>query len=176
MLRWEGVEAGQVLPGPPLLFLNTHPRELVEPGLVASLRALREHHPRQPLTLEIHESAVTDAAMMAELRPALTELNVALAYDDFGAGQSRLNELVEASPDYVKFDISLVHEIESASAARQQLVATLVKMVRDLGIAAVAEGVETAAENECCRQLDFDLGQGYLYGRPAPAKAFQKPA
>lgn len=175
MLRWEGVQASAVMSGSPHLFLNTHPRELAVPGLMASLQALRAAHPNQRLTLEIHESAVTSAAQMAQIRPALTELNLGLAYDDFGAGQSRLNELVEGSPDYVKFDMSLIRDIDSASAQRQQVVVTLVQMVRNLGISSVAEGIETPAENNTCVQMGFDFGQGFLYGRPAPARDFHLP-
>ena len=170
MLRWEGVGAGQALPVSRHLFVNTHPRELSEPGLLASLVSLREAHPDQPLTLEIHESAVADAARMAEIRPALTKLNIGLAYDDFGAGQSRLNELSETAPDYVKFDISLVHEIDAASPQRQEVVATLVQMLHKLGIRSVAEGVETEPEHVTCLAMGFDLGQGFFYGRPAPAR------
>lgn len=169
MLRWESVLASQALPGPPHLFLNMHPRELAGPGLIASLECLRQAHPDQQLTLEIHETAVTSAAQMAEIRPALTKLNIGLAYDDFGTGQSRLNELSESSPDYVKFDMSLIRDIDAASPQRQEVLATLVQMVQSLGIASVAEGVETQAENDTCVQMGFDLGQGFLYGRPAPA-------
>jgi EAL domain-containing protein (putative c-di-GMP-specific phosphodiesterase class I) len=170
MLRWEGVLTGQALPGRWPLFLNTHPRELAEPGLVASLVALREAHPDQPLTLEIHESAVADAARMAEIRPALTKLNIGLAYDDFGAGQSRLNELSETAPDCVKFDMSLVRDIDAASPQRQEVVATLVHMLRKIGIQSLAEGVETEAEHATCLKMGFDLGQGFFYGRPAPVR------
>ncbi len=46
---------------------------------------------------------------------------------------------------------------------------TLVQMVRDLDIRALAEGVETAEEAEACIDLGFDLAQGYFYGRPSPA-------
>ena len=170
MLRWEGVLASQALAGPPHVFLNTHPRELAEGGLLDSLKHLRDGHPRQRMTLEIHEAAVTDAVQMSEICSVLTELNIGLAYDDFGAGQSRLNELAQHPPDYLKFDISLVHEINSASAPRQQVLAALVQMAHDLGIIALAEGVETEAESETCRQMGFDLGQGFFYGRPAPAR------
>jgi EAL domain-containing protein (putative c-di-GMP-specific phosphodiesterase class I) len=170
MLRWEGIAASRAFSVSPHLFVNTHPRELIEPGLIDSLRALRDNYPEQRLTLEIHESAVTDGVGMAEIRSALTALQIGLAYDDFGAGQSRLNELVECPPDYLKFDMSLIRDIDSASPQRQEVVATLVQMVRRLGINAVAEGVETEAESETCRQMAFDLGQGYLYGRPAPAR------
>ena len=168
MLRWEGVAASQALVRLPHLFLNTHPRELEQTGLVSSLEALRTAHPDQALTLEIHESAVADAARMAEIRPVLRDLNMKLAYDDFGVGQSRLNEMSESPPDYVKFDISLVRDINAASPQRRQVVATLVQMVHKLGALALAEGVETQAESETCLAMGFDLGQGFLYGRPAP--------
>jgi EAL domain-containing protein (putative c-di-GMP-specific phosphodiesterase class I) len=170
MLRWEGVLASQTLIGPPHVFLNTHPCELAGDGLLDSLEKLREAHPQQRMTLEIHEAAVTDAVQMTNIRSVLGDLNISLAYDDFGAGQSRLNELAQQPPDYLKFDISLVHEINSASAPRQQLLAILVQMARDLGIIALAEGVETEAEDQTCRQMGFDLGQGFFYGRPAPAR------
>jgi EAL domain-containing protein (putative c-di-GMP-specific phosphodiesterase class I) len=42
----------------------------------------------------------------------------------------------------------------------------------NLGITSLAEGVETASEDETCQQMGFDLGQGYLYGRPAPPREF----
>ena len=49
------------------------------------------------------------------------------------------------SPDYVKFGMSLIRGIDNATGQRQQVVATLVQMVRNLDITALAEGVETAA-------------------------------
>ena len=170
MLRWEGVQASLAMAEPPHVFLNTHPREMAGPGLIDSLRKLRAAHPQQQMTLEIHESAAADVSCMAELRPGLTELSIGLAFDDFGVGQSRLNELSEVAPDYVKFDMSLVRDIDAASPQRQQMVATLVQMVNNLGIRSLAEGVETEAEDETCRQMGFELGQGFLYGRPAPAR------
>jgi len=173
MLRWEGVEAARALPGTSHLFVNTHPRELAGPGLIPSLEKLRQNHPDQRLTLEIHEAAITDAGQMAEIRAELKKLDIGLAYDDFGAGQSRLNELVEGSPDYLKFDISLIQGIDSAGPQRQQILATLVQMVRNLGIRSVAEGVETEGESETCIAMGVDLGQGFFYGRPAPARDAQ---
>jgi EAL domain-containing protein (putative c-di-GMP-specific phosphodiesterase class I) len=170
MLRWEGVLVTQSMSPPPYLFLNTHPRELADPRLGPSLEKLRENWPGHRLALEIHESAVTDLAQLAELRNLLRRLDIKLAYDDFGVGQSRLNELAEVAPDYVKFDMSLIRGIDSATAQRRHVVATLVQMVRNLGIAALAEGVETEGEHEMCVHLGFELGQGFLYGRPAPPR------
>jgi len=174
MLRWEGVQVTRTMAPSPHLFLNTHPRELANHKLGQSLEHLRENWPDQALTLEIHESAVTKASHMAELRLLLKRLDIKFAYDDFGVGESRLNDLAEVAPDYVKFDMSLIRDIDRATPQRQQVLAALVQMVNNLGITSLAEGVETAGEDEACQQMGFDLGQGYLYGRPAPPREYPK--
>ena len=69
------------------LFLNTHPAEMNDPGLVEALQGLRDVSPRQPITLEIHESAATDGSKMHRLQDALADLDMKWAYDDFGAGR-----------------------------------------------------------------------------------------
>jgi len=148
------------------LFLNTHPSELNEPGLVDSIETLRELAPQLDLTLEIHESALAQPNVMARLRDRLAEMNVRLAYDDFGVGQARLLELAEAPPHYLKFDRRFIEGIDQAPASRRRLVASLVAAARELLAKTVAEGVETAAEAEVCKSLGFNLAQGYHFGRP----------
>ena len=137
-----------------------------------SLRRLRKNWPEQALTLEIHESAVSKGTCLAQLRTLLRRLDIKLAYDDFGVGQSHSNDLPKVDPDYVKFDMSLIRDIDGAAPQRQQVVSTLVQMVHNLGITSFAKGVETAGEDEACRQMGFHLGQGFLYGRPAPPRDF----
>jgi EAL domain-containing protein (putative c-di-GMP-specific phosphodiesterase class I) len=173
LLRFEGTCTSDRLPSNPILFVNTHPAELFDPvRLESSLRDLREAAPQRQIVLEIHEAAVTKLEQMRSLQAALQELNIGLAYDDFGAGQARLVELAEVPPDYLKFDICLIRDIHRATADRQRMLKSLVDMVTDLGIAALAEGVETADEHEACQQLGFSLGQGFYYGKPAVAKSF----
>lgn len=173
MMRTEGMYSAVSLPGEPLLFVNTHPTELCEQGVLEfSLRELREATPTGRIVLEIHEAAVTCVGQMREMRSLLSELNMGLAYDDFGAGQARLVELGEAPPDYLKFDIELIRDIDHASPERQRMLASLVQIVRDLGIASLAEGIETAAEHETCRQMGFEFAQGFYYGKPALASSF----
>jgi EAL domain-containing protein (putative c-di-GMP-specific phosphodiesterase class I) len=153
----------------PHLFLNTHPAELTDlKRLILSIREIRTARPKQPLTLEVHEAAAADLNTMKMLRLVLEDLHIKLAYDDFGAGQARLNELVEARPHFVKFDRKLIMGLDRADASRRQMVESLVSMCRQLGIVTLAEGVETAAEAEACRQVGFELMQGYHFGRPAP--------
>lgn len=173
MLRWEGVQAGASVPAIQHLFVNTHPIELRKPGLIDSLVSVRGALPHAKLTLEIHESAVTDLSEMRRIRSELARIDVSLAFDDFGAGQARLVELVEVRPDYLKFDMALIRGLDRASAQRQQMLASLVKMASELGSQPLAEGVETEGEHQACVEIGFPLGQGFLYGRPAPARVYK---
>jgi len=176
MLRRKAVEASGPLPGRPRLFLNTHPAEMAAPGLLDSLRELRQQFPAQPIVLEIHEASITDSATVQKLLEKLRELEIGLAYDDFGAGQSRILELADAPPDYVKFDLSLIHEIHLASPPRRQVLGTLVQMVKGLGIEPLAEGIESAEEAEVCQDLGFEMAQGFFLGEPAPADHYAEVA
>lgn len=168
LLRDEALVQAARLTVPTTLFLNTHPCELNSPLLLESLRELRFRHPTQAVVLEIHESAATNVTQMKRLRTVLRELQMGLAYDDFGAGQARLVELVNVPPDYLKFDRLLIENLTPGAGQRQQVLASLVRMAHDLGVQVVAEGVETKDEAEACRELEFDLGQGYFYGYPVP--------
>ena len=173
MLRREGVRAGQQLGGRPMLYVNTHPKELGTLELFHSLKELREFAPDQPLTIEVHEGAIADERALLELRKAARDLDMQLAYDDFGAGQSRLDELARVAPDSVKFDMRLVRDLHQATAERRLVTARLVELIRELGITPLAEGVESEAEAEACEEIGFELAQGYFFGRPMPAAAYK---
>jgi EAL domain-containing protein (putative c-di-GMP-specific phosphodiesterase class I) len=166
MLRLVAMEKALLFPEKPSLYLNTHPAEIMNCGLLASLKELRAKFPDQPITLEVHEAAATSIQVMRELRDALNDLNMELAYDDFGTGQSRLVELASVCPDVVKFDIKFVREIDLAPPKQQQMLASLVRMVRELNIIPLAEGVEREEEHAVLKEMGFQLGQGFLYGFP----------
>ena len=150
------------------IYYNTHQEEVGTERLADSLIALRRAHPGQLITIEVHEAAVTRIDQMRQLRDQLTSLDMQLAYDDFGAGQGRLLELTEVPADVLKFDMSLIRDIDTASGSRQSLLRSLVAVAIEAGSIPLAEGVETAGEHECCCELGFQLGQGFFYGRPAP--------
>lgn len=157
---------------PPLLFMNTHPSELLDSeALLASTRRLRRVHPHLRMVLEIHEAAVADLSSLRSLREGLAQLDVELAFDDFGTGQARLLELTEVSPKYLKFDAAWVDDLHLASARRREMVTSMLRMVADLGITAIAECVESREEAEACQQLGFQLGQGNYLGQPVAAEA-----
>lgn len=150
------------------LFVNAHPKETFDERFLRSLRALHQAAPHVGLIVEVHEEALTDVARMRELAAKLSELGVRFAYDDFGAGQARLNELGEVPAHCVKFDMGLIRNIDHAGERKRRVVGDLVKLVRDLGSIPLAEGVETEAEAAVCRELGFELIQGYLTGKPQP--------
>jgi EAL domain-containing protein (putative c-di-GMP-specific phosphodiesterase class I) len=134
-----------------------------------SVRTLREASPEVPMVVEIHEAAVHDAQAVREFRAELRALDVMLAYDDFGAGRSRLMELAQSPPDFLKFDASLIRNVHQADAQHLKLLRALIEMAREFDTQTLAEGTETAEEVEACRDLGFELAQGYFFGRPAEA-------
>lgn len=169
LFRESGVEKARLLPEGLELFFNTVPLEMDLKHLQRALRELRVLAPGVALVMEVHEAAVTDLRMMRELRSLLNDLRIKLAYDDFGAGQARLVELMEVPPDVLKFDISLIRNIHQRSTQPLQVLQTLVRMARDLGIKTLAEGVELAEEMETCQSIGFDYAQGFHVGKPSPS-------
>jgi EAL domain-containing protein (putative c-di-GMP-specific phosphodiesterase class I) len=152
------------------LFLNTSPLELCDLGmLLKSLDEIRVLRGDQPITLEVHESALVEVETLISLCKALAGRKITLAFDDFGTGESRLAELVDARPKFVKFDRRLCAIDQLGSRDGRRLLAALLRMVHDLGIVSIAEGIETPQAAEICRDLGFQLLQGYYFGVPAKA-------
>lgn len=155
------------LPG--TIFLNTHPHEPLDDELLASLQTLRRDAGDRTIVLELHEQALPDPQTFAAFRAELNALDIQLAYDDFGVGQSRLVELAENPPDYLKFDRSLLKNLGTPADKFLSLVRSIHDHARKLGISTVAEGIDTEAAAAICRELGFTHYQGFLFARPAPA-------
>ncbi|MDG5495081.1 EAL domain-containing protein [Niveispirillum sp. BGYR6] len=103
------------------------------------------------------------------LRRILTEYKrqgFTTAIDDFGAGFSGLNLLAEFQPDIVKIDMQLTRGIE-ADRIRRAIVGGILFACREIGITVIAEGIETAEQEQTLREMGISLMQGYRYARPA---------
>lgn len=149
-------------------FFNIHPEELNDyERLMGSLERIRKTYSSLKLVLEVHEQAVTDLVHMKQVKQDLSELDIELAYDDFGAGQARLLELIEVPPHYLKFDMALIRGIDKASQTRLDMIRFLVEMAQKIGSKTLAECVETKEEVEVCKDIGFDFYQGYFFGKPA---------
>lgn len=158
-----------------LYFVNTHPDEFRSQRLVPSIEDLRATFPDVRLVLEIHEQAMTNRVSMQELAFRMLELDVELAYDDFGSGSSRILEILEVPPAYVKFDIEFIRSVCSGEMKRSHAI-SLLEALRQMDVCLVAEGIESEEQHLKCLELGFQLGQGYFYARPACVSDVTDPA
>ncbi len=155
------------------LSVNVSPRQFREAGFVDRVRQIlvAQGAPAFLLTLEVTEGLmVDDVEQVAAKMRALTDLGVRFSIDDFGTGYSSLRYLRRLPLHELKIDQSFVQDAPH-SADDAALVDTILAIAGHLGLSVVAEGVETQAHAEflAARRHDMLL-QGYLYGRPEPAK------
>jgi EAL domain-containing protein (putative c-di-GMP-specific phosphodiesterase class I) len=136
--------------------------------------ALRESAlPPEVLRLEITESAVMDNADAAVvLLGRLKGLGVQISLDDFGTGYSSLSYLHRFPLDALKIDRSFVGEID-VDERTTRLVETVLNLSRGLGVAAVAEGIETEGQLAHLRALNCDMGQGFYFAPPLPPEELE---
>jgi EAL domain-containing protein (putative c-di-GMP-specific phosphodiesterase class I) len=148
--------------------VNLSARQLADPGLVPLVAAtLAEARvPAGDVVLELTESAImADPVAARAAMVALRELGVGLAVDDFGTGYSSLSYLQQFPVGILKVDRAFVRGL-GAVAGDTAIVEAVVRLGHSLGLAVVAEGVETAMQHRHLVELGCDYGQGYLFGRP----------
>ena len=154
------------LPEQHSLFLNIHPQDLNDDGLIAAETYLTPWKDR--IVLEVTETeAISDPARARERIKGLRTYGFRVALDDLGAGYSSLNLLAQLEPDFVKLDMELVRGIERETRAAR-LMKHLLEFCRGEGFTTIAEGIETEAELRVVTELGVDCVQGFLLGRPAP--------
>jgi EAL domain-containing protein (putative c-di-GMP-specific phosphodiesterase class I) len=147
-----------------LIFVNLHPRELLDDQLCDPAAPLSAHASR--VVLEVTERATLDEVEGLTARVArLRELGYRMALDDLGAGYAGLSSLARLEPEFVKLDMSLIRDIHRAPV-QQKLVRSVVALCHDMGKRPIAEGVESAEELEALRACGCDLLQGYFFARP----------
>jgi diguanylate cyclase (GGDEF)-like protein/PAS domain S-box-containing protein len=162
-------------PAAPLgIAVNVSARQLNADNLPDAVGAALERSGLHPshLSLEITETALLDdlAANASHLH-ALKQLGVELAVDDFGTGYSSLLYLKQFPLDVLKIDRSFTSGI-----GRQDddtaIVGAVIGLARTLGLRTVAEGVERPDQLVALESLQCDMGQGYLWAKPAPLAEF----
>ncbi len=151
--------------------INLSPRQLTDPDLIHKVsRALAETGvPPDSLHLEITETAVmrsVDAS--ASTLDALRKLGVHLIIDDFGTGYSSLARLKRLPVTALKIDRSFVDGL-CRDLSDQSIVDAIINMAESLGLAVIAEGVETPEQLEILQLLGAEMGQGFLWSKALPA-------
>jgi predicted signal transduction protein with EAL and GGDEF domain len=116
------------------------------------------------IELEFTEGALIEySSAVSKAVTALKQLGVATALDDFGTGYSSMSYLRHFPVDTLKIDRLFVRDIASGTAGSAPLVDAIVAMAKSLGLATVAEGVETNAQWQYLTDRDVDQVQGYLF-------------
>ena len=103
----------------------------------------------------------------ASVLQGIANLGISIALDDFGTGYSNLAYLQRYHIDVLKIDKTFIQ----SSDDERPLADLIVAMCRTLGMAVVAEGVETPAQLDWVQQRDIEQYQGYLYAKPLSANA-----
>ena len=156
--------------------VNISPVQFRQPSLLEQIDRVLQENNLDPsrLKLEITESAIMDNPESA--RKVLEQLkarNIKLALDDFGTGYSSLSYLHSFPVDTLKIDRSFVSRI-GIEGENLEIVRTIATLAQQLGMDAIAEGVETKEQLAQLETLQCEYGQGYFFSRPVEAGAAGK--
>jgi len=154
-----------------LLFLNTDPKTYHNASSIVDRfsEILKKYYiSSRNIVLEITErNAIDDFQKFRATVSDLKRLGFSIAIDDAGAGYSSLQTIAELRPKYLKFDMSLVRDIDR-DFIKQELLRTLMDFARKTDSIVIAEGIETEAEYRTVKLLGAHLGQGFYFARPNP--------
>ncbi|NJK34095.1 MAG: EAL domain-containing protein [Oscillatoriales cyanobacterium SM2_2_1] len=155
---------------PEKLFINFTPTSIYDPSFCLSstvrvIDALGVAH--EKIVFEITESEqVQDLARLQEILTFYRRAGFQVALDDIGSGYSSLNLLHQLRPDYVKLDMELTRHVYD-DTYKATITSKILEITQELGIATVAEGIETVEEWHWFRRAGATFVQGYLFGKPA---------
>jgi EAL domain-containing protein (putative c-di-GMP-specific phosphodiesterase class I)/FixJ family two-component response regulator len=151
------------LPPDVYLSLNSSHRAACSPDMA---RTLEPFATRVVIEITEHEQVDDYDALLTAL-DALRAMGVRVAIDDAGAGYASLRHTLQLSPDIVKVDISLTRQIDT-DRGKRALASALISFADEMGMAIVAEGIETEAELRTLRELGVRFGQGFFLAKPGP--------
>lgn len=127
----------------------------------------------QYMHLEVTESLFTEHFdKLSEVLRECQQRGVKIELDDFGTGYSSLSMFQLLPLDIIKFDMAFVKGLDSPRQAR--VMAACVRLVHNLGLKSIAEGVETSQQLEKVKEMGIDAVQGYYYSRPLPKAEFEQ--
>lgn len=152
------------------LFINTEVQAIPDPEFrkekIGQLLEAAGVDPEN-IVLEITErSAIKNYEMFKNSLKFLRKMNFSIAIDDAGTGHASLQTITELEPDYIKFDMSLVKDIDK-NLIKRNLLNTLTSFSKQINFIIIAEGIETKGEFEVLKDMGIPLGQGFLFAKPS---------
>jgi len=161
--------------GSPAVSINLFSRQFSQPELVVYVKELLDEHQLPPdrLQLEITESAVIDVPELAiDVMRRLRDLGVKVHIDDFGTGYSSLAYLQRFAVDTLKIDRGFIKRL-GINDEGSEIVRTIIALARNLGMEALAEGIEKPEQLHLAREMGCDFAQGFLISKPLPPEEIQ---
>ncbi|WP_223789794.1 EAL domain-containing protein [Marinicella meishanensis] len=155
------------LPDHVFININVSSRQLDDDQFLNRvLSRVQDHHiSPERLKLEITETMVVDFELAKKWLDKCRNIGFPVCADDFGTGHSGMEQLVE-----LNFDVLKVDQVFIRNMFKNQRYQTILKAIahigHSLGTKLVAEGVEDASQHDMLKQLNFDFGQGYFFGKP----------
>ena len=113
------------------------------------------------------------AMILAHAIDVLKMHGITSSMDDFGTGYSSLSLLTNLQVDVLKIDKSLL-DANVISEREKVVITNIVKMVQDLDINVIMEGVETVEQANFLKQINCKIAQGFLFDRPLPANEYEE--
>lgn len=166
LCRATAIRSSAALPRGGLLFLNASARAVEDAqwsaGEVDALLLQAGLSPRDVVVEITERVAIASRSSFQEALRLFKQRGYRVAVDDMGAGYASLQALASVEPDFLKFDVSLVRDIDRSSIKR-----SLLESLRNLGekihARVIAEGVARAEERDTLLQLGVELAQGFLF-------------
>ncbi|MDO3523059.1 putative bifunctional diguanylate cyclase/phosphodiesterase [Ralstonia pseudosolanacearum] len=171
IMHWDA--AGMV---PLKIAINLSPRQFLQSDLVQRLSQILYRYQVAPdrLMFEITETAaMRDAGQSIAAIRQIQSLGFEVAIDDFGTGYSSLSYLQRFRAQQIKIDRAFIGALDDSPSDAYAIIRAICAMAHSLDMTVVAEGVETGTQMQALVNLRCDQVQGYLLGRPLPARDFQ---
>ncbi|KKO46244.1 diguanylate cyclase [Arsukibacterium ikkense] len=151
--------------------INLSAEQLMDKGLPSYLDTLLQQYHLQASNFELE---LTESLLAQNIQDTITTMHqlkamgFLFAIDDFGTGYSSLSYLRQMPVDTIKIDKSFVFGMLD-NQADFDIITSTIAMVKKLGLAVVAEGVETQAQCRMLKAHQCDIAQGYLFSKPVAA-------
>lgn len=147
--------------------VNLSRAHLEDPGFLSRYQAVQQRYAVPPSLLEIELTETLVFENLTYLKQVVRQIHAMgfrCSMDDFGSGYSSLNVLREVSVDALKLDRAFFGE--EKDGRWEDVVASVVDLAKKLGMATIAEGVESPSQVEFLRSIHCDAVQGYIFSKP----------
>ena len=156
-----------------VMSVNISPIQLLQDNFIEELDEIVKNEKIDPTLLEIE---ITEGVFIHKMEETVEKLNairergIRVSLDDFGTGYSSLSYLQSLPLNTLKIDKSFINDITSKDGVQANITSSIIKMVGNMGLETIAEGVEYPEQLDLLTHFKCNIVQGFLRGKPMPQK------